>query len=395
MNNIKKIIALLSAFILIFLSVIPVFAEEKTYKQGDIIEFGSYPQSQVTDKSVINKLNKKQLQWNKYSDNIYDETADKTIYTVIYSYCDTELNSEKYRAIKYSPTVIKNHPELSSATIWFKYEPVEWVIIDPETGYVLCNDILDIRYFRYFDNWEGLLDSSASQWETSDIRTWLNDEFYDVTFSDNEKNSIYDTKTNTTTDKIVLFSLEDVLNSDFGFNTFKEDIFFYYYTSETLHREYTQYSSALNVRSLATNRWLLRKTTGNFTRPAVVYSKETPEFALGVLNPATGEMEPVTGTFCKIDYFDYVNAATSSGVVPAMHINLETFNKTIQYGDIDNNGKLSAADARLTLRAAVGLETFSDELIKIADVNKNGRIESADARLILRAAVGLEDPSTW
>lgn len=391
MNNIKKIIALLSAFILIFLSVIPVFAEEKTYKQGDIIEFGSYPQSQVTDKSVINKLNKKQLQWNKYSDNIFDEKTEETIYTVIYSYCDTELNSEKYRAIKYSPTVIKNHPELSSDTIWFKYEPVEWVIIDPETGYVLCNDILDIRYFRYFENWEGLFDSSASQWETSDIRTWLNDEFYDVTFSDNEKNSIYDTKTNTTTDKIVLFSLEDVLNSDFGFNTFKEEGFYYYYANETLHRDYTQYSSALDVRSLATNRWLLRKTTGSFIRPAVVYKKAPADFGLG----DTGKNEAFTELLCKIDYFDYVNAATASGVVPAMHINLETFNKTIQYGDIDNNGKLSAADARLTLRAAVGLETFSDELIKIADVNKNGRIESADARLILRAAVGLEDPSTW
>ncbi len=59
-------------------------------------------------------------------------------------------------------------------------------------------------------------------------------------------------------------------------------------------------------------------------------------------------------------------------------------------GDVDKNGELKAADARLALRAAVKLETLSEEQIKLADVDCSGDVKSDDARSILRAAVGLE-----
>ncbi len=58
-------------------------------------------------------------------------------------------------------------------------------------------------------------------------------------------------------------------------------------------------------------------------------------------------------------------------------------------GDVDNNGEIEAADARLALRAAVKLETLTEAQTQAADADKNGEIEAADARLILRAAVGL------
>lgn len=60
-------------------------------------------------------------------------------------------------------------------------------------------------------------------------------------------------------------------------------------------------------------------------------------------------------------------------------------------GDVDMNGEIKAADARLALRASVGLETLSDIQKKAADADKNGEIKAADARLILRASVGLEE----
>ena len=62
-------------------------------------------------------------------------------------------------------------------------------------------------------------------------------------------------------------------------------------------------------------------------------------------------------------------------------------------GDVDANGRLEAADARLALRAAVGLESFaqgSDDF-RAADADRNNELTAADARMILRAAVGLED----
>ncbi len=391
MKKILKSAALLTALCILFNCSIICFASEKAYQKGDIIEFGSYPQSKVTDESIISELNKYECKWTDVTGEIYSEKLDDYIDTVIYSYADSEHNGEKYRAVKYSDSVAENIENTSTEIQWFRYEPIEWVIVDPETGYILCNDIIDIQQFKHFENGQGLFDSSASQWETSDIRTWLNDEFYYIAFSDNEKLSINDTKTNVTIDKLVLFSLENVLNSDFGFNTFKaENYNDYYYANETLHRDYTQYSAALDVGS-STNKWLLRKTTGNFTRPAVVYQKAPADFGLG----DTGKNESFTELLCKIDYFDHVTADIVAGVVPAMHINLDTFNETIRYGDIDSDGKITASDARLTLRASVGLENLSEASIKAADIDKNGTVSASDARLILRASVGLEDHTKW
>lgn len=60
-------------------------------------------------------------------------------------------------------------------------------------------------------------------------------------------------------------------------------------------------------------------------------------------------------------------------------------------GDVDMNGEIKAADARLALRASVGLEPdLSATQLKAADADKNGEVKAADARLILRASVGLE-----
>ena len=64
-------------------------------------------------------------------------------------------------------------------------------------------------------------------------------------------------------------------------------------------------------------------------------------------------------------------------------------------GDVDGDGKVTASDARLALRAAVGLETFDAETTDVADADRDGKITASDARLILRAAVGLEDRKDW
>ena len=64
-------------------------------------------------------------------------------------------------------------------------------------------------------------------------------------------------------------------------------------------------------------------------------------------------------------------------------------------GDIDRDGAITAADARLALRAAVELEHYEGLTADIADADRNGAITSADARLILRAAVELEDTRNW
>ena len=66
-------------------------------------------------------------------------------------------------------------------------------------------------------------------------------------------------------------------------------------------------------------------------------------------------------------------------------------------GDVDGDGNISAADARLALRRSVGLETYEEgsPAFLACDVDLDGNVSAADARLILRASVGLEDPKTW
>lgn len=58
--------------------------------------------------------------------------------------------------------------------------------------------------------------------------------------------------------------------------------------------------------------------------------------------------------------------------------------------DLNGNGKVDAADARLALRVSAKLETVSDSVKKIADVDSNGKVTAADARIILRIAAKLQ-----
>ena len=70
----------------------------------------------------------------------------------------------------------------------------------------------------------------------------------------------------------------------------------------------------------------------------------------------------------------------------------QTFQKALS-GDVDGDAKVTAADARLTLRAAVGLEAYAPGSAQFiaADADKDGSLTAGDARAILRAAVGLEE----
>ncbi len=60
----------------------------------------------------------------------------------------------------------------------------------------------------------------------------------------------------------------------------------------------------------------------------------------------------------------------------------------IAMGDLNNDGQITAVDARWALQAASGTRPLSDEQIQIADVNGDGQVTAVDARWILQAASG-------
>ena len=64
-------------------------------------------------------------------------------------------------------------------------------------------------------------------------------------------------------------------------------------------------------------------------------------------------------------------------------------------GDVDSDGKVTAADARFVLRVAAKLEKpLSDaEMLEVADISGNNKVAAEDARLILRIAAKLDNYS--
>ena len=61
-----------------------------------------------------------------------------------------------------------------------------------------------------------------------------------------------------------------------------------------------------------------------------------------------------------------------------------------QLGDLNNDGRISTADARYALQIAVGLEEVQEDTLAFGDVNDDERLTSADARILLRVATGLQ-----
>ena len=64
----------------------------------------------------------------------------------------------------------------------------------------------------------------------------------------------------------------------------------------------------------------------------------------------------------------------------------------IYYGDLNENGRVEASDARLVLQKAASLITLTDRQMALADVNQDGRVTAMDARATLRIAARIEAP---
>lgn len=78
---------------------------------------------------------------------------------------------------------------------------------------------------------------------------------------------------------------------------------------------------------------------------------------------------------------------TKHGKLPWIDYSVKETEKEPEKGDVNGDGLVSAEDARLALRAAVGLENLNAEQKKAADMNNDGEITAEDARDILNKAV--------
>lgn len=235
-----------------------VEAAEKTYKVGDIIEFGSYPQSKVTDSSLVSALDSVSKNWVSYGYYSHDDSYGFTRPGDWMKYADFTYNGTKYRAVTFSQYRPRWMGDSSSSSnthqddngytpnniYYFKYESLKWRVLDPTTGLVLCESIIDsqaygtirssygIDPYGHAAYWNDLEHTHyANDYATSSIRAWLNDDFYNTAFSSSQKASIltseldnraYSTSysefdSETTYDKIFLLSYSEMQNTAYGF----------------------------------------------------------------------------------------------------------------------------------------------------------------------------------
>ena len=64
--------------------------------------------------------------------------------------------------------------------------------------------------------------------------------------------------------------------------------------------------------------------------------------------------------------------------------------KPVKMGDLDGDGRITAADARIALRISARLENPTKAQMEVGDLNKDGKITDDEARAILRFAARLD-----
>lgn len=188
---------------------------------GKTITYGLYPQKNVNDSFLVSALNTLTTPepngWYLYNKDYYAKVSG-TPYNGSMKF-DNDI------------TITKD------TTYWFKCEPIVWNVLNNTNGeyYVVSSVLLDAHCYYNSDSVR-TIDGQAvypNNYEYSDIRAWLNNEFYNSAFAlDNShiQTTLVDNSASTTNlssnkyassnteDKVFMPSYKDYFNSSYGFS---------------------------------------------------------------------------------------------------------------------------------------------------------------------------------
>lgn len=236
-------------------------------RENGKIYFGSYPQTLVdeeADAELVLKLNDLASSgtWIDYG-YYYEKKVKSFMY-----YQDIDINSDgtyDYRGVyftTYRPEYTTSYVTYASnscqdengyiinKTYWFEYKPIEWNILKEENGkaFLISNLILDSQAF------DPLKTSTNPAFNSSPIRQWLNDAFYNTAFTALEQKIIDTTIVYDLDTKIFFLSSSEVKNE-------------YYQNSTTRVAFGTDYAKCQGLRVTVTpegySDWWLRSTDNN------------------------------------------------------------------------------------------------------------------------------------
>lgn len=250
----------------------------------DCLWFGKYPQKQITQ-------------------------ADGAIYSVLKNEINWDLNND---------VIINGSKYHKTENNYFKYEPIKWRVLHYENSeaFLLADAILDSQPYHS--------ENEEIDWKKSSIRAWLNNEFINKAFSNeenkaintveliNKDNSKYGTQGGkNTSDKLFLLSLSEVDETE-------ESKEYGFWDKKTRKCKNDNFSEE-------TYFWWLR-SPGNSSHDAagVYYYGWAFGYGYDVQEPAGGIRPALYLNLSSSDLFSYAGTISSEGTEDAVPYNTKT-----------------------------------------------------------------------
>ena len=250
----------------------------------DCLWFGKYPQKQITQE-------------------------DGAIYSVLKNEINWDLNND---------VIINGSKYHKTENNYFKYEPIKWRVLHYENSeaFLLADAILDSQPYHS--------ENEEIDWEKSSIRAWLNNEFINKAFSNeenkaintveliNKDNSKYGTQGGkNTSDKLFLLSLSEVDETE-------ESKEYGFWDKKTRKCKNDNFSEE-------TYFWWLR-SPGNSSHDAagVYYYGWVFGYGYDVQEPAGGIRPALYLNLSSSDLFSYAGTIFSEGTEDAVPYNTKT-----------------------------------------------------------------------
>ena len=244
----------------------PLFSDDRK-----TIKYGLYPQSNVSDSSLISALDALSAPeangWYLYEEKYYAKV------------CATPYNT----SYKFNNGITIKE----GTTYWFVCQPIVWKILSNTNSecYVVSSVLLDAHCY-YSSTSSRTIDEQIvypSNYKYSDVRKWLNEDFYDSAFAlgnENIQTTIVDNSASTaditytqavcanTEDNVFLPSYKDYKNFTYGF---KSDESRYCRTTDWARARGAYYCSSSDSYQYNGEYWT-RSPNGNLTSMAKIIS---------------------------------------------------------------------------------------------------------------------------
>ena len=188
-------------------------SEDDSLPEGECIFFGEYPQTiKADDVTVTDTVDERGYYLG--SDGCYYAMVTAATFGYNYRFSTGEKIT-------------------NGAVYYFKVEPIRWRIltVDGDKALILCDSIIEHGAFDEPDR--GL---ETNNYRDSDVRAWLNDQFYNTAFDELQRELIIATTVDNsasgagyeenqyacedTEDKLFLLSYSEMINPDYGFSKY-------------------------------------------------------------------------------------------------------------------------------------------------------------------------------